>query len=221
MKKLDLSIIGGTLLILAGALYLLDSLGVIAGGAAMLWTLLFGVGGLYGVYVGFIDRENNWWATIPGFLGMGIAATISVSTYLPRVPGGISGSFVLIALGLSFWILYLWKREFWWALIPAGVMTTTAAMTAFSDFVQDEGLAGIFFLGMALTFALIYVLPTDRERMTWALIPAGILGLVGVLLTAAAIDIYNYIWPVILIFFGGYIVVRALRPKREKEQPTE
>jgi hypothetical protein len=87
-------------------------------------------------------------------------------------------------------------------------------MTALSGMVVGEATAGILFLGLALTFGLITVLPSTESNKSWALIPAGILGLTGILLTASALDIYKFIWPVIFILLGGYFIVRTLLPKK-------
>jgi hypothetical protein len=77
----------------------------------------------------------------------------------------------------------------------------------------DNGLlsGAIFFAGLGLTFALIALLPNKTGRMTWAWIPAGILLLLAVLVIANIGSIFNYIWPAVLIFVGGFFLWRAVR----------
>jgi uncharacterized membrane protein YtjA (UPF0391 family) len=43
--------------------------------------------------------------------------------------------------------------------------------------------------------------------MRWPLIPAGILGLMGVLITAASANLLNIIWPVALILLGVWFFI--------------
>ena len=50
--------------------------------------------------------------------------------------------------------------------------------------------------------------------MTWAFIPAGILGLMGILIALAMGSLLNYIWPVALIVVGVYILLRGFVLKR-------
>jgi hypothetical protein len=49
--------------------------------------------------------------------------------------------------------------------------------------------------------------------MRWAWIPAGILGLIGILILVAAEDLINYIWPSAFILAGLFLVVRSIRRK--------
>jgi len=70
---------------------------------------------------------------------------------------------------------------------------------------------GIFFLGLGITFALLALLPTSGGQMRWAWIPAGILGLMGILIIFAAENLINYIWPSALILAGILLVGRSFR----------
>jgi len=72
---------------------------------------------------------------------------------------------------------------------------------------------GLFFLGMALTFGLVYILPKPAGKLTWALYPAGILLIIGALVTLGATNLINYVWPLALLGAGGYVIFRSLRKK--------
>jgi hypothetical protein len=72
---------------------------------------------------------------------------------------------------------------------------------------------GIFFLGLGVTFALVAIVPVSTGHMRWAWIPAGILGLMGVLILIAAEDMINYIWPSALILAGILLIGRSLGRK--------
>lgn len=51
---------------------------------------------------------------------------------------------------------------------------------------------------------------TIQGRIKWALIPAAVLLVMGLLLGAAAAPLLNYLWPVALILAGLYHVFRTL-----------
>ena len=73
--KLLFPIIGGILLIAAGVLLLLDTLGVFQFAWSMLIGPLIGLGGLVFLAV-FILFKKEWWAVIPGFVLIAIGLTI-------------------------------------------------------------------------------------------------------------------------------------------------
>jgi len=66
---------------------------------------------------------------------------------------------------------------------------------------------GIFFLGLAVTFALIFL----ATRMRWPLIPAAVLFAIGLFIGAGLEKAMNYVWPVVLIVAGLYVIYRVSR----------
>ena len=212
MKRPQVPIIGGILLIAAGVLFLLQNLNIIGGGIALLWALLFGAGGAIFLYVFLADR-TDWWAIIPGFVLLGLAALIALSTLAPQVGGAWGGALFLGGIGLAFWVVYFTRRDFWWAVIPGGVLITLALVAGLSSVVQGVETGGVFFLGLGLTFGLLSFLRTPEGRMKWALIPAAVLLVMGLALTAAGASFLKYLWAVALIAGGGYLLFRALRAR--------
>ncbi|MBN1249838.1 MAG: hypothetical protein JXC32_19405 [Anaerolineae bacterium] len=199
----------GVLLVVLGLLFLLESLQILALGAA--WALLFAAAGLVFGYTYLEDREA-WWAIIPAMTLLSIAALIGVDTLLPEVGSLWGASIFLGGLSLSFWIIYFATRsEQWWALIPGGILLSLALSLAVEPFLADDVFAGLFMFGIAVTFALVYLLPNPEGRMGWALIPAGVLTLVGVIILSVTTSYANLIWPVLLIVGGAYILARSLR----------
>jgi len=207
-SKLLLPIIGGILLIAAGVIFLLNNLGMITVNWEMYIGPLFAVGGLVFLLV-FILNTNDWWALIPGFVLIAIGVIIFMNQSLPAGSELWSGAVFLGLLGLAFLLIYAFHRDNWWAIIPGGVLLTLAGVTLF----PDEGvLAGVvFFVGMAATFGLVYILPKPAGRLTWALYPAGILLVIGILVFLGAENLMGFIWPVALLIAGGYIVYKALK----------
>jgi hypothetical protein len=123
----------------------------------------------------------------------------------------LSITILLGGIALSFLFIYIAERSNWWAIIPAGIISTIAiAVTADVNTLGLRG-GGIFFLGLGITFALVAILPTPSGHMRWAWIPAGILGLIGLVILMTAEEYINYIWPSALIVAGIYLVGRSLR----------
>lgn len=210
MKKLESRILWGLLLIAGGILFLVDSLGVIAIGDVV-WPILIGIASLIFLFVFLKAPQRNWWAAIPGFVLLSLTGTIALDQLAPRVGETWSGSLFLAGIGLAFWVVYLVNAENWWAVIPGGVLLTLALVAGLSEVLEGVEMGGIFFLGLGLTFALLAILPTPEGRLTWAFIPAMVLLVMGALITAAAAEVINYVWPVVLILGGLYLLYRAVR----------
>lgn len=209
MKWLESRILWGSLLILGGLLFLLQNLGVLMLGN-IFWVILLGLGGLFFLSF-FIQSRANWWALIPGITLLSITLLVALDWLIPAFNESWGGSIVLGGIGLSFFLIYLVDRANWWALIPGGVLGTLAATVALEQFFPGLETAGVFFLGLGLTFALVAVLPNPQGEMRWAWIPAGILLLMGVLFMAAAGELLKYLWPLALIVAGGILLIRSFR----------
>src|SRR4030065_2226855 len=125
----------------------------------------------------------------------------------------LGGPVILGGIALSFFMVYLVERSNWWALIPAGVMSTIAIVAILDSSTSNGGSEGIFFLGLGLTFALVAVLPNTIGPMRWSWIPAAILGLMGILIMVAAENLINYLWPAALVLAGIVLIWRSLRSK--------
>ncbi len=199
VKRLDYRILFGLLLMLAGGLLLTERLGYISRASDLFWGIAFLLGGaaFVSMFVG-----GQWWAVIPGLTLVGIAGSI----LLPSPWNGIA---VLAAIALSFWLIYLTKRDFWWAIIPAGVLTTLtiiAWLPARND--TQEGF--VLFLGLALTFSLLALL-----GQRWAFWPALVLAVFALFFGIPALFPYlhfaEYLWPLALILGGCYLLFAYFR----------
>jgi hypothetical protein len=210
MKRFDVRMVGGILAIIVGILLLLQNFGILGVVVALIWALIFAAAGLVFLYV-FVTDRVNWWAVIPGLALLGIAALIALDEFWPQVGDAVGGTLFLGALGLAFWIIYFINREHWWAVIPGGVMFTLALVTIVSYVLGGGWAGGAFFVGLGLTFGLLYFLPTPRGRMKWALIPAAVLVVMGVLITAVATGGLAFLGGAILILIGLYVIFRMFR----------
>jgi hypothetical protein len=202
----------GVLLIVAGVLFLLEALGVLPEIGNLVWIILFALGGLAFLWV-YLSHREQWWAAIPGCVLLGIAGTIALSD----VAGTWAGALVPAAIGASFWIIYLTRRDFWWAIIPGGVLITVALIAGFGDTLPDQMITAILFLGLALTFLLVYLLPTPTGRMKWAWIPAVACGVLGIAFLASLggmVTLLAVAGPLALIAGGGLLLWRGLKKPR-------
>lgn len=215
-KWIESRMFWGIVLIAGGVLFLLQNMFNLELGG-LFWSVAFLLGGLMFLSV-FMGNRAMWWALIPGFTLLGIGLQIGLSIIAPSVADILGGSIVLGAIALSFVVIYLVDRDFWWAVVPAGVLFTLALIASLDSLEQsfiDTG--GLLFLGMGLTFAIVALLPTRQGKMTWAWIPAGILLFMG--LTIGIFTNFegylNYIWPAVLIVAGGYLIVRTMLVRKE------
>jgi hypothetical protein len=200
----------GVLLLAAGALLLLQNLGIFVPILSnTIWAPLFGLGGLAFLLV-FITNREQWWALIPGLTLLGLAVLVGFGERLGELGAAIFMAFI----GLSFILIYALHPEFWWAIIPAGSLFSVAGLIALSGRIKGEAAIGIMFLGLALTFASVYLLPGRAEERRWALIPAGILAAIGVFMMPTWGGMINYLWAIALIAVGMWILFRALRTLR-------
>jgi len=149
----------------------------------------------------FTSRTERWWALIPAGVLTALAVMIVVAERYEEYGGAV----FLGGIGLSFFAVYITDRAGrWWALIPGGVLVTLAGMTIAAERVGEFQTAGLFFLGLALTFLLVALL----AGMNWAYWPALVLGIMGFLGIASLLNIANYLWAVVLIGAGAFMLIR-------------
>lgn len=205
----------GALLIGAGVLLLLQNLGIFQSVAPLFWTLAFAAGGLVFLYFFLAKPQSTWWAAIPGFTLLGLGAMIFVSDVAPSALNFLGGSVFLGSIGVGFLMVYFARREFWWALIPAGVMGTLAVVAAVDASRMAGDLGGsVFFLGLGLTFAAVGLLPgPDGKTQRWAFIPAAVLLVMAIVVGTVYASTLNYVWPIVLIVAGVYFIYRALQSR--------
>jgi hypothetical protein len=205
----------GILLIAGGLLFLLQNLGIFSGLAALVWVALFAAAGLFFLYLFLKDRTSSWWAAIPGCTLLGLAATVFFGEVGPRFLEPVSGPLFLFSIGLGFVLVYLATPQNWWAVIPAGVMTTLAVVAGVDAFRLrwiDSG--SLFFIGLGLTFLLLGVLPANGEKgLRWAFIPGVVLLVMGILIGTPLVAAINYLWPLVLIVGGALLIWRNLTSK--------
>ena len=204
MRKLDLRITFGGLLILGGVLALLDTMGIIGNASGIFWGLIWGAVGVFFLYLFASDRKRNWWAALISFVILGNV----IVSFLPKPFDSLDGLVFLGGLSLVFWWVYFTDRSRWWALIPAGVLLTLGAVSTLDD-ISGFDTGGLFFIGLGLTFLFVAVL-TGGEQ-SWAWYPTVALLIFGALVGIPSLDITDYIVPAILILVGGFMIFRFIK----------
>jgi hypothetical protein len=208
MKILSSRIFWGLVLVIGGVLLLLDTFGVIEGGA-IFWTIISAFVALLFLTF-YATNQEHWWALIPGIIFLSISAVIGLNEFLPGFnERNLSGTIILSGISLGFFLVYLVEHSNWWSIIPAGIIATIALVSYIEINSTMFVTGGIFFLGFGLTFALVAILPTSTGQMRWAWIPAGILCLIGLIILISIEQYINYIWPSVLIVMGIFLVGRS------------
>ena len=155
-----------------------------------------------------------------------------------RRQDGTNGGGVLIGLGLCF-LLLVTVGKLWLALpllgiglllrgivarkagplVPGGILSGLGLglfLSKYSDGLVSDGARGAAFMfGFALGWVSIAVLAKlfTREPQPWALVPAGVMALVGcaalgIDAALVALRLIGYAWPLGLVAAGLYIIYR-------------
>lgn len=202
-------LVWGSLLVVAGLVFLLDNLGLLRVGD-IFWGIVLAVGAV-AFLVDFFSDRTHWWSLVPGVTLLGLSSLVVISRLAPAAGSVWGGAIFLGSMGLAFYLVFLVNRAQWWALIPGGVMVTLAIVSALDEISSRIDTGGIFFLGLGATFALVGLLSPAAGPRRWPWIPAGILSVMGVLFLLAAGELSNLVVPVLLIGAGVVVLVQALR----------
>jgi hypothetical protein len=197
---------GGVMLFLALTTLLVDS----AGGEWVGAMFLFLIG--LSFLVVYLSNRTRTWALL-------VAYIMGVLSIAPAMASGgetaaYYGPVFLVSIALPFFIVYFRSLENWWAIIPAGVLTTVSiiAALAIAGLIRDENEGGyanaVLMFGLAATFAVVWL----RHAKAWAKIVTIVLAALAV--ASIFFAVYSEIlWPLAIILAGGYLLYTALRPK--------
>ena len=199
------------MLIVFGVLALLDTFIDLG---AWVWVAVLTVGGL-GVYAVYAMDRSEKWMLIISYAMLAVAGLIALLT-LGVLQDSFVATYVLLAIALPFFIGFLFNRANWGLLIPAYVLTAIGLMVPLIELgvLGDTLIATYVMFAIAIPFFVVYLLNT---RNWWALIPAGILSIIGLgfLIAEASVE---YIFAAALIVAGILIVVRQFT---KKDEPVE
>ncbi len=190
----------GVGLVILGLLALLGNVGIFAGLARLIGSLFFAVAGVL-VLRAWRDRPNDAWMVPVGTGLIGLALAMLDQPW--------SGGAFLASIGIGFVALFVRDERRWWAVIPAGVLLTLGLVAVYDDWLfPGTDLGGtLFFLGLAATFAFLYLHP--RIQQAWAIWPALALGVLAILTVSFR---GGWVLPVALIALGAWLLTRQSRP---------
>ncbi len=198
---------GGVMLFLALTTLLVDST---IGDEWVGALLLFMIAGSF--LVVYLSNRTRIWALIVAYVTavLGIAPLMA----LGGRDAAYYGPIFLFAVALPFFFVYFRFPENWWAIIPAGAVTTVAIVAAFAiaGFIRNGNEGGyanaLLMGGLAVTFAVVWL----RNARPWAKVVTFALAAVAV--ASAFFATYsNIFWPAAIILVGIYLLYTALRPK--------
>ncbi len=224
MKYMREALIWAAFLVLAGIFLLLRNLGVFAQWGDLAWGALFALAGL-GFLGWFLSRVECWWRAIPAFMLLGIGAGIIIQWRNIEL-GAWNTPLVLFGMALGFWAVLLVRREYWWALIPAGVLTVLAVELGLWNRLDPIWRMAVLYLGIGLVFLLLYVIRHAGADTRWAAVPAAallLLGLVTVMQGAPLPLLLKQWWPILLavaglgLGIGAFVFRGAARPAQAAE----
>jgi hypothetical protein len=176
--------------------------------------VMWGVGIPF-LVVYFTDR-SQWWALIPGGILFVLGFIPALTTVVNE---NLIGAFILFLISLPFFIVYFARRENWWALIPAGIMASfglVALLAGPQEFEPEAAgwLSGVPLLGAGLTFGALW-LRRGTAPTAWARYPALILLLLGLIALVLGEGLQGYIWPIVIIGLGAWILSNSLRSRAQ------
>jgi hypothetical protein len=205
--------IWGFLLIALGGFFLLQVTGIFGILTGLFWSVAFAAAGAVFLYVFLTGLHTRWWAAIPAFTLLGLAATVFYGRFAPPFLADLGGAVFLGSIGVGFLAIFFTNRTLWWALIPGGALLSVAAVAAVTaagiDFLNP---GSVLFIGLGLTFAVVGLMSTYLEvNLRWAYIPAAVLLVMGIVIFTPFVGALGFVWPLALIGVGAYLVVRRTK----------
>jgi len=206
----------GGLLILFGVMALVETYTDLT---VWTWVAILAAGGL-GVFGIYLTDRSDWGLLIPTYVLWAVTGLVALIE-LNILQDPFIATYVLTAIALPFLVVFLRNRDQWWALIPAYVLLAVGVMVGLDEggVLSDLLVPAYVLFAIAIPFFVVYARNT---RQWWALIPGGILAVIGLsfLIAEAAVQ---YVAPVALVLAGVWILVRQFTRKEpvgpETDQP--
>ena len=203
-------VIWGGLLILLGGLLLVEQYTDLT---EWIWVAALVFSGLVALGVYLSDRSDGW-LLLTAYILLAIAGLVVLVT-LNVLQDELVAVYVLLAIALPFLGVFLRNRSQWWALIPAYVLVAVALMNWLMEtgILTDLLVPGYVMFAIAIPFFVVY---GRNTKQWWALIPGGILAIIGIAFFIAEAAV-QYIGAVLLVITGLWILVRAFTRKEGPE----
>ena len=166
----------GTLLITLGLVALVDAFAI----SEWYKVPLLVLGGLVAFIAYYRDR-TDWVTLIPVYI-LWAGALITSAALWDLINDDVLAVAVLPLIAIPFIFTYFRDRNHWWALIPAYLFLLIGVVMLFTEVLGmgDEFIAAVLMPGFAVPFLYVYF---KNQQRWWALIPAYVFLLIGVLIT--------------------------------------
>lgn len=205
----------GVILMIVGALSLLLNLDLLPFDGGLIVGLLFLVGGAAVFASG--RKSCSALKFYGGIVAMLIGFSI-VAGETDLVPGEVIGTAYLWTAGSLFLRVHLNRRDCYWPIIPAGILFAVGLAIALLGFrlIHDETVGAMICLGIAGTFAYLYSVRNEHNKLEWTKYPAAAMLTVAVIvyLSGRRFGLDPLVFGVTLILAGIGLVVNALRSGR-------
>lgn len=208
------SLVWGGFLIVVGILGVLETFTDLS---AWVWVVMLTVAG-FGFYRIYRTDRSDQASLIPAYVMWAIALLVALVT-LNILQDEAIAAYVLAVIALPFLRVFLRDRSQWWALIPAYVLLVVGLMVGLIGLgvLNDLLIPAYVMFSIAIPFFVVYA---RNSKLWWALIPAGIMAVIGLsfLIAEAAAQ---YIGPVLLVVVGFWILVRQFIRKEPMTSAPE
>ena len=167
-------------------------------------------------------HEQKRGSPIPGLILIALGIFFLLATLgVFRLHGELVWTYVLILLGIAFWIGYFFDRSQVGRLMPGCVLLTLGLLfhyTSTHGWDTISILWPFFLLAPAFGFYAMFIFgPRDRNL----LVPAGFLTVLAVVFLFQKFDRdIRFIWPVVLIAIGALLLYRG-RPRGDTRDERE
>jgi hypothetical protein len=205
-------LVWGGLLILFGVVGLVEAYADLT---AWGWIAILTAAGL-GIFGVYLTDRSDWGLLIPAYVMWVVAGLVALITLgLLRDP--FIPTYVLAAIMLPFLVAYLRDREQWWALVPAYVLLAVGVMVGLigRGVLSELLIPAYVMFAIAVPFFVVYVRDSTHW---WALIPGGIMTIIGLSFLVAE-GLFQYVAAVALLFAGSWIVVRQFARREPAASP--
>jgi hypothetical protein len=158
---------------------------------------------------------------VPGLILITLGIIIILhSTGVFRIDWDVIWTYVIIFLGVLFWLGFLLDRSDVGVLMPGSVLITVGLVlnyAARNGWYTMNYIWPFFILAPAFGFYAMFLLG-NRDR--GLLVPAGILTVIGVIFLLQSMDYsVRYAWAIGLIVIGALLLLRGLRGRDEESGP--